>query len=77
MAMCYLWYLVSVEWLSIDVVKAEQILMPLGDYNDEPSNKQMLPEEHCSLRDKQKYFNIIRHSGKKATGENYFIISLI
>lgn len=51
--------------------------MPLGDYNDEPSNKQMLPEEHCSLRDKQKYFNIIRHSGKKATGENYFIISLI
>lgn len=45
-----------VEWVSIYMVKAEQISMPLGDYNDKSSSKQMFWEEHCSLRDKQKMF---------------------
>lgn len=27
------------QMVSIDVVKSEQILMPLGDYKDKPSNK--------------------------------------
>ena len=33
------WYLVNVESISMDVVKAEQILMSLRDYSDKPSNK--------------------------------------
>lgn len=53
------------------MVKAEQISMPLGDYNDKSSSKQMFWEEHCSLRDKQKMFqyNKILKSHFKAFGK--------